>query len=340
MWDLSSPPGIKPKPSVLEVQSLNHWTTSEVPFDTLEPQRGLWRAQAVSYLWSGLQIPGGPQNRKFLPEAVWCSCCSNRTQDNFLLRPMPGHQPRVSKALKWLLAELPRARQNRFLSTGHGHSCQSVGAPTSPPGGPPGASPQWRVLGWLRDCLPTCGNKPHRKPLFKEQASGLVFKPLETLDKSLLCFYLHVNSQIGTFQEKTSTSFIIRLGYKDGACPSLYTLKTTKINGFIRLVISLCHSMSMVLKSGSLNQVQGHHLGTWAHTDPQRRGCDVCSSSRRCRWAGCRQDLCPRQWSQRSPTPASFPIACGGASQVPVSCSPRGPEPRNPRCNWGVQIRN
>ena len=114
--------------------------------------------------------------------------------------------------------------QNRFSSAGHGHSCQpterhapgaggSVGTPTSPPGGPPGASPQWRVLRWLRDCLPTCGNKPHPKRLFKEEASGLVFKPLETLDKSLLCFYLHVNSQIGTFQEKTSTSSIITLGW-------------------------------------------------------------------------------------------------------------------------------
>ena len=115
-------------------------------------------------------------------------------------------------------------RQNCFSSAGHGHSCQpterhapgaggSVGTPTSPPSGPPGASPQWRVLRWLRDCLPTCGNKPHPKRLFKEEASGLVFKPLETLDKSLLCFYLHVNSQIGTFQEKTSTSSIITLGW-------------------------------------------------------------------------------------------------------------------------------
>ena len=94
---------------------------------------------------------------------------------------------------------------------------------------------------------------------------------LYSKDTSLLYFYLHVNSQIGSFQKKT-TSSVIRLGCKDGACPSLYTLKTTKINGFIRLVISLCHSVSMVLKSGSLNQVCGHHLGTWAHADPQRRG--------------------------------------------------------------------
>ena len=120
-------------------------------------------------------------------------------------------------------------RQNRFSSAGHGHSCQPTerhapgaggsGAPPSLPlAGLPGASPQWRVLRWLRDCLPTRGNKPHPKRLFKEQASGLVFKPLETLDKSLLCFYLHVNSQIGSFQKKNSTSSIIRLGYKDGAC--------------------------------------------------------------------------------------------------------------------------
>ena len=67
---------------------------------------------------------------------------------------VPGHQPRVSKALKWLLAELPRARQNRFLSAGHGHSCQSVGAPASPPGGPPGPPHSGGFLGDLETVCP------------------------------------------------------------------------------------------------------------------------------------------------------------------------------------------
>ena len=31
MWDLSSPPGVKPTPCSLEAQSLNCWTTREVP---------------------------------------------------------------------------------------------------------------------------------------------------------------------------------------------------------------------------------------------------------------------------------------------------------------------
>ena len=32
MWDLSSPPGIKPVPPAVKAQSLNHWTTREAPF--------------------------------------------------------------------------------------------------------------------------------------------------------------------------------------------------------------------------------------------------------------------------------------------------------------------
>ena len=31
MWDLSSPPRIKPAPPAVEVRSLNHWTAREVP---------------------------------------------------------------------------------------------------------------------------------------------------------------------------------------------------------------------------------------------------------------------------------------------------------------------
>ena len=31
MWDLSSQPGVKLVSPVVEVQSLNHWTTREVP---------------------------------------------------------------------------------------------------------------------------------------------------------------------------------------------------------------------------------------------------------------------------------------------------------------------
>ena len=31
MWDLSPRPGIEPTSPALEVQSLNHWTTREVP---------------------------------------------------------------------------------------------------------------------------------------------------------------------------------------------------------------------------------------------------------------------------------------------------------------------
>ena len=32
MWDLSSPPGIKPLPPEVEVRSPNHWTIREVPY--------------------------------------------------------------------------------------------------------------------------------------------------------------------------------------------------------------------------------------------------------------------------------------------------------------------
>lgn len=31
MWDLSSRPKIKPEPPAVEVESLNHWTTREIP---------------------------------------------------------------------------------------------------------------------------------------------------------------------------------------------------------------------------------------------------------------------------------------------------------------------
>ena len=34
MQDLSSLQGIRPSPSAVEVQSLNHWTAREVPFKT------------------------------------------------------------------------------------------------------------------------------------------------------------------------------------------------------------------------------------------------------------------------------------------------------------------
>ena len=34
MQDLSSLPGIRPSPSAVEVQSLNHWTAGEVRFKT------------------------------------------------------------------------------------------------------------------------------------------------------------------------------------------------------------------------------------------------------------------------------------------------------------------
>ena len=36
MWDLISPPGVEPMSPALEVRSLNHWTTREVPIFLFE----------------------------------------------------------------------------------------------------------------------------------------------------------------------------------------------------------------------------------------------------------------------------------------------------------------
>ena len=36
MWDLGSQPGIEPVRSAVEVQSLDHWTTREIPVISLD----------------------------------------------------------------------------------------------------------------------------------------------------------------------------------------------------------------------------------------------------------------------------------------------------------------
>ena len=36
MWDLGSQPAIDPVPSAVEVQSLDHWTTREIPVISLD----------------------------------------------------------------------------------------------------------------------------------------------------------------------------------------------------------------------------------------------------------------------------------------------------------------
>ena len=41
MWDLVPLPGIEPGPSALEVWSLNHWTTREVPMCRILNKGGL-----------------------------------------------------------------------------------------------------------------------------------------------------------------------------------------------------------------------------------------------------------------------------------------------------------
>ena len=48
MWGLVPRPGIKPRPSILGMQSLSHWITKEVP-----PYRCLY-----SLIWLGNQLDG------------------------------------------------------------------------------------------------------------------------------------------------------------------------------------------------------------------------------------------------------------------------------------------
>ena len=200
-------------------ESLNHWATGKVPFDTLwNPKESSeqYRPWATWGVGSGSQVASRTRSfcqRQFDPPAAqitlrvtscWDPCQpTNQGLPELWNGCWQSCQEHASEPFLECRARALLPADGAPYPQGAG---RSVGAPH-------GASPQSRALRWLRDCLPTQGNKSHPKPLFKEQASGLALKPLEIPDKSLFCFYLRMNSPIGSFQKKTSTSSIIRLGW-------------------------------------------------------------------------------------------------------------------------------
>ena len=60
MWDISSLTGVEPVPLAVKVQSLDHWTTREVPASFLFNQRSRSLLRSPSLLYSAT-LRGGLQ---------------------------------------------------------------------------------------------------------------------------------------------------------------------------------------------------------------------------------------------------------------------------------------